>query len=74
MLFGVGISCRISFCIVSYLFVSCSRSITSVVEERAHFSAFIFFAIMWFLLRGVSSSSGCLRYVDHMFSLYFDYL
>ena len=28
--------------ILSYLFVSCSRSITSVGEERAHFSAIIY--------------------------------
>ena len=33
MLFGVGVSCRILFSIVSYLYVSCSRLITSVGEE-----------------------------------------
>ena len=40
MLIGVGVSCRISYSIVSYLYVSCSGSITSVGEERANFSGF----------------------------------
>ena len=35
MLFGVGASCRILYSIASYLYVSCSGSITSVGEERA---------------------------------------
>ena len=35
MLFGVGVSCRILYSIVSYLYVSCSGSFTSVGEERA---------------------------------------
>ena len=35
-LIGVGVSCRISYSIVSYLFVSCSGSIASV-DERAIF-------------------------------------
>ena len=30
MLFGVGVSCRILYSFVSYLYVSCSGSITSV--------------------------------------------
>ena len=34
MLFGVGVSCRILYSIVSYLYISCSGSITSVGEER----------------------------------------
>ena len=33
MLFGVGVSCRILFSFVGYLYVSCSGSITSVGEE-----------------------------------------
>ena len=37
MLFGVGVSCRILYAIVSYLFVSCSGSISSVGEEIANF-------------------------------------
>ena len=39
MLFGVGVSCRILYSIVSYSYVSCSGSITSVREERANLSA-----------------------------------
>ena len=39
MLIGVlGVSCRISYSIVSYLNVSFGGLITSVGEERAHFS------------------------------------
>ena len=37
MLFGVGVSCRILYFIVIYLYVSCNGSITSVGEERAHY-------------------------------------
>ena len=33
--FGVGVSCRILFSFVVYLYVSSSGSITSVGEERA---------------------------------------
>ena len=47
MLIGLGLSCRISHSIVSYLYVSCSGSITSVGEERANFSHFLL--VMWFL-------------------------
>ena len=34
MLFGVGVLCRILYSIISYLYVCCSGSITSVGEER----------------------------------------
>ena len=56
MLFGVGVSC-ILCSIVSYLYVSCRKSITSVGEEtqRANFSA-----IILFLFGGVFSFSWCL--------------
>ena len=36
-LFGVGVSCRILYSIVIYLYVSCNGLITSVGEERAHY-------------------------------------
>ena len=39
MLFGVCVSCRILYSIVSVLYVSCSGSITSVEEVRPNFSA-----------------------------------
>ena len=55
LLIGVGISCRILYSIVSYLFVSFIGLITSVGEERANFSA-----IVYLLFGGVSSSSWCL--------------
>ena len=41
MLFGVGVSCRILYSSVSYLYMSCSGSITSVWEERANVSAIV---------------------------------
>ena len=37
MLIGVGVSCRFSYSIVIYLYVSCSGSITSVEEERENY-------------------------------------
>ena len=55
MLFGC-VLCRVLYCIVSYLYVSCSRSITSEGEERANLSA-----RMWFLFGEVSS--WCLGWV-----------
>ena len=42
MLFGVGVSCRILYFIVSYLYESCSGSITSVGEERANLFVFVY--------------------------------
>ena len=62
MLFGVGASC-ILHSIVSYLYVSCRGTITSVGEERANFSAiFTCNLICGFCSEGVSSSSWCLRW------------
>ena len=40
--FGVGVSCRILYSFVVYLYVSCSGSITSVGEERAYLSAVVY--------------------------------
>ena len=37
MLIGVGVSCPISYPIVSYLYVSFSEFITSIWEERVYF-------------------------------------
>ena len=42
MFFRVGVSCRISFSIVSVLDVSCRGSVTSVEEERAYSSAIVY--------------------------------
>ena len=42
MFFGVGVSCRILYRLVGYLYVSISGSITSVGEERANLSAIVY--------------------------------
>ena len=43
MLFGLDVSCHIILSsIVSYLYVSCSGSITSVGKERANLSAIVY--------------------------------
>ena len=50
VLIGVGVSCGILYSIVSYLFVSFSGLITSVVErERERFFLLSFFLVLWFL-------------------------
>ena len=59
MLFGVGISCRILYSIASYLYVSCSGSITTFGEERANLSAIVTCNYVVSVRRG-SSSSWCL--------------
>ena len=58
-MFMVGVSCRILYSCVVYLYVSGSGSITSVGEERAYLSA-VLLVIVWFLFGEVSSSSWCL--------------
>ena len=40
--FGVGVSCRILYSFVVYLYVSRNGSITSVGEERANLSAVVY--------------------------------
>ena len=42
MFYGVGVSCRILYSIVSYLYVSCSGPIISVGEERANLPAIVY--------------------------------
>ena len=59
MLFGVGVSCRILYSIVSKLYVSFSGSITSVGEERANLSA-----IVYLLLCGFCSGRFLLPFGD----------
>ena len=43
MFFGMGVSCRILYSFVGYLYVSGSGSIASVGEERANLSAIVYF-------------------------------
>ena len=47
MLDGVSVSCRISYFIVSYLYVSFSGLVTSAGEDRAIFR-YRLFVIIWF--------------------------
>ena len=54
--FGVGVSCRILYSIVSYLCVSCSGSITWVREGRANLSAIVYSFV-------VSVRRGCLFFL-----------
>ena len=56
-MFGVGVSCPILYAIDSYLYLSGSESITSVVEEE-HSVCYRLLVIIWFLFGEVSSSSG----------------
>ena len=56
MLFGEGVSCRILYSIVSYLYVSCSGSITSVEEEGVNLICLLSFTFKYV----VSVRRGCL--------------
>ena len=61
MLIGIDVAFRVSYYIISYVYVSFSGLITSVGEKRAHFSAIAYLTvIMWFLFGRVSSFSWCL--------------
>ena len=61
MLFGVGVSCHILYSLVSYLYASCSGSITLVREEREVICLTSGLLVsMWFLFGEVASSSSCL--------------
>ena len=65
MLFGVDVSCRILYSIVSYLYVSCSGSITSVGEE-----CYRLLVIMWFqFMLGM----GCVILLWHSLGLPYNY-
>ena len=65
--FGVGVSCRILYSIDSYLYVSCSGPITSVMEERASLTAIVYLWLCGFCSGGVFSSSGCLGWAAFLF-------
>ena len=78
MFYGVGVSCRISYSIISYLYVSCSGSITSDGEERASLSAISFTCYYVFsVLRGFLSfwvlGMGCVISLWHSLSLPYNY-
>ena len=54
MLIGVGVSCRISYSVVSYVYVSLSGLITctSVGDERANFSSIVDLQLCGFCSEG----------------------
>ena len=54
----VGISCPISYSIVSYLYVSFSGFITSISEERAYFSAIVYLSLCDFCSEGFTLPLG----------------
>ena len=59
LIFGVGVSCRILYSFVGYLYVSRSGSIISVAEEEL--ICMLLFTCNYVVSVGeVSSSSGCL--------------
>ena len=67
MYFGVGVSCRILYSFVGYLYVSGSGSITSVWEERPNYIILCYYLLvmMWFLLKRFTLPLGAwdgLRY------------
>ena len=75
MLFGVGVSCRILYFIVSYLYVhvNCSGSITSVGEGRANLSAIVYLQLCGFCSERfpLPLGMGCVILLWH--SLYLPY-
>ena len=58
MFYGVGVSCRILHSIVSYLYIRCSGSITSVGEERANLSVIIYLYYVVSVRRGLPLPLG----------------
>ena len=46
--FGVDVSCHILYFIVSYLYVSCNGSVTSIGEERDNLSDIVYLKICGF--------------------------
>ena len=63
MLFGVGFSCRILYSIVSYLYISCSGSITSVEEERAKFTCNYVVSVRRGFLFLLVLGMGCVTFI-----------
>ena len=80
----MGVSCRVLYSIVNYLYVNCSGSITSVGKERAYLSAIVYLdnidhcrnhvvsvrrGVLFLLLPRV----GCLILLWHSLCLPYDY-
>ena len=77
MLIGVGVSCCISYSIVSYLYVSFRALITSLGEERASFSAIVYLQLCGFCLEGflfiLVLGIGCVISLWHSLGLPYNY-
>ena len=73
MLFGVGVSCRILYSIVSYLYVRCSGSIISVREEGAYLSATISLLLCGFCSERFPLPLCALFYCDTPWGLPYNY-
>ena len=79
MLFGVGVTCRILYSIVSYLYVSCSGSITSVVAEERELICLLSFTCNYvvFVRRGflflLVLGMGCVVLLWHSLGLLYNY-
>ena len=67
VLFGVGVSCRILYSIVSYLYVSCSGSIASVGKKALNLLLSFTFNYEVSVRMG-SSSSWCLGWAMLFYS------
>ena len=78
MLIGVGVSCRISYSFVSYLYVRCSGSITSPGEERAcfmlSFTCYYVVSMMRGLIFLLVLGTGCVILLWHSLCLPYNYL
>ena len=76
--FGVGVSCRILYYFVGYLYVSGSGSITSVGEERANLPAIVYLLVCGFCWRGFLfpcvHGMGYVILLWHSLSLPYNYL
>ena len=79
MFFGVGVSCRMLYSFVGYLYVNGSGSIFSVGEERPNYIILCYYllVIMWFLLKRFTLLLGArdgLRYLLwHTLNLPYNY-
>ena len=77
MLFEVDVSCRVLYSIVSYLYVGCSGSITSVGEERASLSAIVTCNYVVSVRRGfiflLVLGIGCIILLWHSLGLPYNY-
>ena len=73
MLFRVGVSCRILYSIVIYLYVSCSGSFTSVGEERAIFTCNYVVSIRRGFLFIVGLGMGCVILLWHSLGIQYNY-